>query len=152
MGATEEITALRETVQTLSTSVTAMREAMARAQAPAIIAGFLAPHTNVPEPIKQRIAAKLMGNVPLTESKDALDVVALGALVEAAVQDELAYVQQLGASMGFGAITGFGSTDPLTEADPTKTAQAIEDDMVALFSSPVFGMSEAAAKIAAKGR
>jgi hypothetical protein len=152
MGTTEEITALRETVQGLTSSVVAMREAMARSQAPAIIAGFLAPHTNVPEPIKARIVAKLMGNVPLTESKDAIDVVALGPLVETAVKDELAYVQQIGAAVGFGAITGFGSTDPLTESDPTKNAQAIEDDIATLFASPVFGMSEAAAKIAAKGR
>jgi len=152
MGVNEEIAALRETVQGLSSHYTAMRETMARTQAPTIIAGFLAPHTNVPDPIKARITAKLMGNIPLTESKDAIDVVALGPLVEAAVKDELEYVQQLGASMGFGAITGFGSADPLTESDPTKTAQAIEDDMAELFASPVFGMSEAAAKIAAKGR
>lgn len=129
-----------------------MRETMARSQAPAIIAGFLAPHTNVPEPIKQRIAAKLLGNVPLTESKDAIDVVALAPLVETTVNEEMAYVQQIGAAVGFGAITGFGSTDPLTESDPAKTVQTIEDDMAALFASPVFGMSEAAAKIAAKGR
>lgn len=152
MGATEEIAALRENINTLTAGLNTMRESMIRASAPAIVTGYLDQYPTLPAAIKAKLAATLPLQAPLTESRDAIDVTAVATLVEAAVKAELQYVQQIGADLGFGAITGFGSVNPITESDPAKAAQAATDELSTLFADPVFGLSEAGAKIAAIGR
>lgn len=152
MGATEELAELRQMVSTLATGLTAIRESTIRAQAPAIVSGYLDQYPTLPPAIKAKLAATLPAQAPLTESRDAIDVTGVATLVETAVKNELAYVQQLGADLGFGAIVGFGSINPITESDPAQAAKAAEDELATLFASPAFGLSVAEAKIAAAGR
>jgi len=145
----EEIKALRESVNALTAGLTAMREANARQGAITIVETSLAQYHNLPAPIRAKLVATLPASAPLVESRDAVDVVAFTPMIEAAVQSELQYVQSIGASMGLGAITGFGSADPITEqTDTTDYAK----ELTKLFNGPSFGLSEAGAEVAARGR
>lgn len=96
-------------------------------------------HEGVRDRVKSRVLA---GVIPLTEAGD-LDVAKLKEKLEAEAKDEAAYVQRLTES---GTVRGMGAPllkdTELTEADYSK-------EMVASFMAT--GMSEAAAKIAAKG-
>lgn len=149
MGATEEIAALRETVDTMRSGFTAMQEALARSNADKIVDGYLTAYPTMPQATRAKLVAMLTQQAPLTEARNAIDVVAFGTLIESTIKAELDYLQSVGAALGVGAIRGFGSADPLTESQPPN----YEDQLVELFSDQAsFGMSESAAKIAARGR
>jgi len=153
MSMAEELAALRETVQTLTSGLTVIRETNARQAAATIVQAYFDQLTGVPAPIKAKLIASLPASAPLVESRDAVDVTAFMAQIKAALDAELQYAQQLGASFGLGGITGFGSVDPITESDPTKQLEAYDKELEAMFADPLsFGMSESAAKIAARGR
>jgi len=147
MGATEEIAALRETVNNLNTGFAAMQEALARANADKLVEGYLSQYPTMPAATRAKLVASLTQQAPLTESRNAIDVPAFGKLIETAIESELAYLQSVGAALGVGQIRGFGSADALTEGKQPD----YEAELVTLFSDPnTFGMSESAAKIAAK--
>lgn len=148
MGLQEEIAALRETVNTLNNGMLAMREASARQTAATIVESALPVHC--PAPIRAKLIATLPATAPLVESRDAVDVAAFTPMIETAYNNELAYLQSVGAAIGLGAITGFGSADPITEsnAKPEDVAAELET----LFKSSAFGLTEAGAKAAALGR
>ena len=70
---------------------------------------------------------------------------AFAAVVEAAVQEEAAYLKSVG--IGSGRIVGMGEAAPPQELDPAKTKETLATRLAKLG-----GLSEAGAKIAAEGR
>jgi hypothetical protein len=149
MGAIEEIAALRETVNSLNTGFAAMQETLARSNADKIVDGFLAQYPTMPAATRAKLNAMLTQQAPLTEARNQIDLVAFSTLIESTIKAELAYLQSIGAALGVGQIRGFGSAEPLTEGQPPN----YEDEIAELYADPAaWGMSESAAKIAARGR
>jgi hypothetical protein len=91
-----------------------------------------------PEATAKRIAANLIVNPPMADGK--LDEVALRKQIDEAVKEEADYL----ASLGVGQPRGFGGS-PSTGSDGVK-----EEDFAAAFAG--MGLSESAAKVAARGR
>lgn len=92
--------------------------------------------TAVPDVTKARLLKSLSANPPVKEGE--LDVDALGKRIDEAVKDEAEYL----AGVGVGRVRGFGAPGGTTD-DPEK-------DLAVSFQR--LGMSESAAKLAAKGR
>lgn len=94
---------------------------------------------DLPQATKTRLAESLPARATLKDG--VLDETAFGAVIEAAVQEEAAYLKSVG--IGSGRIVGMGAA--ATEAKTVKT-----EDITAAFVA--LGMSESAAKYAAEGR
>jgi hypothetical protein len=92
-----------------------------------------------------RLTTELLGELPLVEGK--LDEVSLrNRCVEARDRAELEAAETLDAA-GFGTPKGLGASTPPAGGDATRYTDQITESM-----QSAFGLSEAAAKTAAKGR
>lgn len=96
---------------------------------------------DLPQATKDRLAESLPARATLKDG--VLDEAAFSAIVEAAVQEEAAYLQSVG--IGTGHIVGMGTT--LTEADQKEQTATLEQRLQRLG-----GLTEAGAKRAAEGR
>ena len=97
--------------------------------------------SKLPEITQERLVESLAGKPVVKEG--ALDVEEFGKVVDEAIKAEAAYITQL-TGIGSGKITGMGESTPVQESE--KSLEEIEDSFKRI------GLSESAAKIAAKGR
>lgn len=124
-----------------ATQIARMTEAMALREASDLVAGMLAKYPGLPSMTRTRLQAQLASNPPMKDGRP--DVAALGEAVQAAVKDEMAYLAE---AAGLGQVRGMGSGG---SAAPMK-AEDVEAELSRVFEG--IGLSEAAAKQAAKGR
>lgn len=99
-------------------------------------------HKNVPQLTKDRLLESLSGSPVVKDG--AIDEAAFGAAIDEAVKAEVAYLASI---TGSGQVRGLGAAP---EAKEVSEAEA-EKELAGIMQSR-FGLSESAAKIAAKGR
>lgn len=133
-----ELTPLRAENAASKAEAARLREALALRDAKDFVTRKLAT-IDLPQATKTRLAESLPARATLKDG--VLDEAAFGAVVEAAVAEEAAYLRTIG--VGSGRIVGMGAAT--AEAKTVKT-----EDITAAFVA--LGMSESAAKYAAEGR
>lgn len=134
-----ELKQLREAVGLLQQQNAAQARALTESQGRELITRTLAATEALPELARVRIAGAVR---PVLTEAGALDTAATLAAVESAVEAEIAYLNQIA---GPGRIRGLGISESRQD-DPAK----LEAELAASLAD--LGLSEGAAKIAAKGR
>jgi hypothetical protein len=140
--------AVQAELQPLRTQIARLEEAAVTRTAGEHIAATLAgpKYATLPERARARIAQDLALNVPMTES-GALDRAKLNEAIEQAAIKEARYLSDMsGRTIG----AGLGESRAPDDTDDTASAAEDERKLGAIFSS--WGLTETAAKIAARGR
>ena len=92
--------------------------------------------------IRARVQDGVLNSIPTTEAGD-IDQTKLTALVKSVAETELGYLR---------GIAGVGTAVADLGAAETDSGEVKEGDLQAVFQGPGYGMTEAAAKVAAQGR
>ena len=137
-----ELNPLRAETAASQREAARLREALALRDAKDFATRKLAA-IDLPAATKARLAEALPARATVKDG--VLDETAFAAVVEAAVQEEAAYLKSVG--IGSGRIVGMGEAAPPQELDPAKTKETLATRLAKLG-----GLSEAGAKIAAEGR
>jgi hypothetical protein len=139
----ERVATLETTNQTLATANARLAEALALRDAKDMVKEALASIVNLPDITKARLIESLSKNPPMKEG--VLDREAFTKAIQEAVKSEVKYLESV---LGKGQIRGLGEStnDDAQEETPEKLEESLAGSFAAL------GLSETAAKIAAKGR
>lgn len=137
--------AVSAAVQPLQDEVTRLREAAVLREAHDVVSAHLRAIAGLPQMTRDRLLPAITATATIKEG--ALDRAALLAQADAMIRAEADYLTGLGA----GRIVNLGESGaPPAASDPAKTAEAAEAELNGIFAN--WGMSESAAKIAARGR
>lgn len=143
----KEFKALQEANMQLEKTVKEQQASLARLQEMSLLreAGEFVvlelAKTELPGITKSRLLRDLAKNPPIKDGK--IDQAAYAALTAEAVKAEQAYLVEIA---GAGRITGMGGSGPAADPKPEELEKALQA------SFQTIGLSESAAKLAAKGR
>jgi len=147
----EEIAAIvKEAIKTeltpLQTEIARLREGASLSEAHAHVTATLATpkYSTLPLITRERIAPEIARMVKLTEA-GAIDIAALNTAIEARAQQEALYLSQLS-----GRTLRLGESRAADDDADRDDASGDDAELTGIFAS--WGLSESAAKVAARGR
>jgi hypothetical protein len=140
----DQVATLQTSNQTLVTNNARLSEAMALRDAKDMVKEALAA-TSLPDVTKARLIESLAKNPPMKDG--ALDKEACAKIIQEAVKTEIKYLEEVA---GIGKIRGLGGSQGEDEDGEDDGTKKVEESLTESFNA--LGLSEAGAKIAAKGR
>lgn len=136
--------ALQEALAPIVQQTARLSEAATLREAEVVVTAHLGKISGLPAITRQRLTPIIVREATITDGK--LDTASLLARADQLVRDEAVYIESIGGAR----IVGLGESAPADQPGDDATEAAFSDELTGIFSS--WGLSESAAKIAARGR